>query len=64
MLLAHLLRERDEGGYEEDEDEDEYAEGGDSEPRLRRLLVGRRVRQHKRARRMLMAHLLREREEA
>ena len=64
MLLAHLLRERGEAGEEEDEGEDEFAEGGDNEQRLLRLLVGHRARQGKRARRMLMAHLLREREEA
>jgi len=64
MLLGHLLRERGEGGEEEDEGEDEFAEGGDHEGRLLRLLVGHRVRQSKRARRLLMAHLMREREEA
>lgn len=64
MLLAHLLRDRDEAEGEEDEGEDEFAEGGDRERRLVRLLVGHRVRQRKHARRMLMAHLLREREEA
>ena len=64
MLLAHLLREKGEAGEEEDEGEDEFAEGGDKEKRLLRLLTGHRMRQRKRARRMLMTHLLREREEA
>ena len=64
MLLGHLLRERGEAGEEEDEGEDELAEGGDNEQGLMRLLVGHRVRQSKRARRLLMAQLLREREEA
>jgi len=64
MLLAHLLHERGEAEEEEDEGEDEFAEEGGREHRLMRLLVGRGMRQRKRARRMLMAHLLREREEA
>ncbi len=64
MLLGHLLRERGEAGEEEDEGEDEFAEGGDNERRLLKLLIGHRTRQSKRARRLLMGHLLREREEA
>ncbi len=64
MLLAHSLRESSEAGGEEDEGEDGFAEGGDKEHRLLRLLVGHRIRQRKRARRLLMAHLLGEREEA
>ena len=64
MLLAHLLHERGEAEEGEDEGEDEFAEGGDRESRLMKLLVGHGVRQRRRARRMLVAHLLREREEA
>jgi len=63
MLLAHLLRERGEGGEEEDEGEDEYGEGGGGEHQLARLLIGKRAMRRGRARRMLVAHLLRERSE-
>jgi hypothetical protein len=64
MLLAHLLRERGEAGEEEDEGEDEYGEdGGGGEHKLARLLIGKRVTRRARARRMLLAHLLRERSE-
>src|SRR6516225_853021 len=63
MLLAHLLRERGEGGEEEDEGEDEYGEGGGGEHQLARLLMGKRAMRRGRARRMLVAHLLRERSE-
>ena len=64
MLLAHLLRERGEAEADEDEGADEFGEGGDKEHRLLRLLAGHRLQHRRRARRMLMAHLLREREEA
>jgi hypothetical protein len=65
-LIAHLLSERGEAGEEEgDEDEGELAEeGGDKERRLMRMLAGGRVQRSKRARRALMAYLLREKEEA
>jgi hypothetical protein len=66
MLLAHLLRERSEAAEDESEGEgeDEFGDGGDREHQLLRLLAGHRIRQRKRARRLLMAHLLREHEEA
>ena len=64
MLLAHLLRERSEAEEDEDEGEDEFGEGGDSEPRLMRLLIGSRMLRRGRVRRMLLAHLLRESGEA
>jgi hypothetical protein len=48
----------------QNEGEDEFSEGGDREHRLLRLLVGHRMRQRKRARRLLVARLLRERVEA
>ena len=63
-LLAHLLRESGEAEGDEDEGEDEFGEGGDKEHHLLRLLGGQGIRQRSRARRLLMAHLLREREEA
>jgi hypothetical protein len=58
-LLGHLLRESGEAG-EEDEGGDEYGDGG-GEQNLTRLLIGKRMA--RRARRMLLAHLLRERSE-
>ena len=63
MLLGHLLRERGEAGEEEDEGEEEYGEGVGGEHQLARLLMGRRAMRRGRARRMLVAHLLRERSE-
>ena len=63
MLLGHLLRERGESEEYEDEGEDESGEEGDGDHRLMRLLAGRRIGQRRRARRALMAHLMREREE-
>ena len=66
LLIAHLLRERGEAGEgEEDEGEDEYGqEGGGGEHKLARLLIGSRILRRGRVRRMLVAHLLRERGEA
>jgi len=66
MLLAHLLREKSEAGDEDDMEGDEDAgdeEGGDSEGRIMRLLIGSRILRKRRARRMLLAHLLHERGE-
>ena len=62
MLLAHLLRESGEAGEEEDEGQDEDGEGG-GEHKLARLLIGKGMARRARARRMLLAHLLRERSE-
>src|SRR6516164_8095608 len=65
LLIAHLVRERGEAGEEEDEGEDEYGqEGGGGEHKLARLLIGSRILRRGRVRRMLVAHLLRERGEA
>ena len=64
-LLAHLARER--AGAEDDDDEGEDYEGeesGDHEHKLARLLVGGRIARRHRARRALIAHLVRERNEA
>jgi hypothetical protein len=66
LLLAHLARERSEGTGEEDyeEDEDTGDEGGEDEGgRIVRLLIGSRVLRRKRARKLLLTHLLRQREE-
>ena len=65
MLLAHLLREggEAEAGEDEDEIDDEPAEGGD-EQRLVRALIGSKLLRRKRAKRMLLAYLARERGEA
>ena len=65
LLLAHLLRERGEAEEEEDEGEEGSDEDeGDSGRRFVRLLIGSRILRRRRARRMLLAHLLRERGEA
>jgi hypothetical protein len=62
LVLAHLLRERSEAEDEYGESEDEFAEDDeDREQRLMRVLIGSRVLRRRRARRMLLAHLLRER---
>jgi len=60
MLMAHLLNERGEAEEEDDEGEDEFAEGGDKEHRLIKLVVGSGILKRRRARRMLMTHLRRE----
>src|SRR6516225_8566006 len=63
LLITHLLREKGEA-EEENEGEDEYGEeSGGGEHRLARLLIGSRVLRCRRVRRMLLAHLLRERGE-
>jgi hypothetical protein len=62
MLLAHLLRERH-GEDEDMGDEEEGMEGG-GDRRLMRLLIGSQILRRQRVRRMLLAHLLRERREA
>ena len=64
MLVAHLLKEHGEAEDEDYEDDDEPgADGADDEHRIMRLLIGSRVLRRKRARRMLLTHLLRERSE-
>jgi len=68
LLLAHLLREKGEAGEEEgeedDSDEGDFGEGGGSkEHRLVRALIGSRVLRKRRTRKMLLAHLLHERDE-
>src|SRR5215471_11192039 len=65
LLLAHLLRER--GEAEDEEYEGEEASGEDDsgkEHKLVRMLIGSRLLRRRRLRRMLLAHLLRERGEA
>ena len=63
LLLAHLLKERMEGG-EEDEGEDIDDEGEDEGSERARKLVGLlvvgRMRRHRQLRRLLAAHLARE----
>jgi hypothetical protein len=63
LVLAHLLRERGEDGYEGDEGEDEEGEGGGDERQIVRLLVGGRMLRRRRLRKLVLAHLLRERGE-
>jgi hypothetical protein len=65
MLLAHLIGERGEAEEEEDEGEEAYGEeeGSDKDRKLLRMLVGSRALRRRRARRMLLTHLLRERSE-
>ena len=64
-LVAHLLRERGEAEDEDEEVEGEEDIGGENggERDIGRLLVGGRMLKRRRARRALMAHLLRERRE-
>jgi hypothetical protein len=62
LVLAHLLRERAEGeeaGTEDYEDSDE--ETGDDDNRLVRAVIGSRILRRRRARKLVLAHLLRER---
>jgi len=62
MLLAHLLRKKAGVEHEYEEGEEDMGEdGGDKEHRIMRLLIGSRILRRGRARRMLLAHLLRER---
>ena len=69
LMLSHLLRmeggEEDEEGedQEEGEDEAEGEEGGDEDHRLFRLLVATGILRRRRLRRLLLAHLRRERME-
>src|SRR6516162_4467716 len=63
LALAHLLREGGEDGDEADDDEaDDDGEGGGEERRLLRLLIGGRMLRRRRLRRLVLAHLLRERD--
>jgi hypothetical protein len=65
LLLAHLLKERMEGGEqdEEDIDSDEGDENTERERKLVGLLVVGRMQRHRQLRRLLLAHLLKERME-
>jgi hypothetical protein len=67
LILAHLLRDRFEerGGAEEEEggEESETGSGSDEDRRLVRMLIGRGMVRRARLRRLLMAQLLRDREE-
>jgi hypothetical protein len=71
MLLAHLARERAAAGEEEEfeegegEGDDDFGEGGGGDDnRIMKLLIGSRILRRKRARRMILAHLLKERAES
>lgn len=62
LVLAHLLRERAEGEESgEDDYEDPDEETGDDDTRLVRALIGSRILRRRRARKLVLAHLLRER---
>ena len=62
-LVAHLLRERGEQGDIEDEGEDYEETGGEGRDRLVRALIASGLLRNRRRRRMLLAHLRRERGE-
>ena len=62
LVLAHLLREHAEGEEGEDADfEDADEETGDDDNRLVRAVIGSRILRRRRARKLVLAHLLRER---
>jgi len=64
LVLAHLLNARGEGeGEEEFEDEDAEGEeeGGDDDRSVARLLIGSRMLRRRRVRRVLLAHLIKQR---
>src|SRR3974377_1532568 len=68
LLLAHLIKERAEGAEEEDEEIEGGADfGGDEERERARKLVGLlvvgRMRRHQQLRKLLLAHLIKERAE-
>jgi hypothetical protein len=68
LLLAHLLKERAEGAEEEDDEIEGGADYGDDEGserarKLVSLLVVGRMRRHRQLRKLLLAHLIRERME-
>ncbi len=65
LLLAHLLKERMEGGEQDDEDidSDEGEENTDRERKLVKLLVVGRLQRHRQLRRLLLAHFLKQRME-
>ena len=62
-LIARLLSERAEGSEAEEEEGDEETteESGDDDRQLVRALVGSRLLRRRRMRRVLLAHLLKER---
>ena len=68
LLLAHLIKERAEGAEEEDEEIEGGADyGGDEERERARKLVGLlivgRAHRHQQLRKLLLAHLIKERME-
>jgi hypothetical protein len=65
-VLAHLLNARGEEGEDEFEDEDTESEdeGGDDDRDVARLLIGSRMLRRRRVRRVLLAHLIKQRGEA
>ena len=66
LVLAHLLNARGEEGEDEFEDEDIESEdeGGDDDRSVARLLIGSRMLRRRRVRRVLLAHLIKQRGEA
>jgi hypothetical protein len=62
-LLAHLLREGHEEGDEDEDGDDDEGEVGEHR-RILWLLIGSRLLRRRRMRRALLAHLLREKQEA
>src|SRR3974377_188731 len=68
LLLAHLLKERAEGAEEEDEEIEGGSDYGSDEEHegartLVALLVVGRMRRHQQLRKLLLAHLIKERME-
>lgn len=66
LVLAHLLNARGEEGEDEFEDEDIESEdeGGEDDRDVARLLIGSRMLRRRRVRRVLLAHLIKQRGEA
>ena len=64
LILAHIARQRGEDTGEEDFEEEDFGdEGGEDEGSLVRALIGSRVLRRRKARKLLLTHLLRQREE-
>ena len=64
MILAHLLRERGEGGGDEETEESEEGfEGGGEGQKFAHLLIASGLLRRRRIRKVILAHLLRERGE-
>lgn len=63
-MLARLLGEKSEAAEDYDDDEEISDEAGEKDARIARLLIGSRLLRRARLRKLLLAHLLRERDEA